>query len=228
MTGALAERPTTQQGITPAYARALFLLTQGHEAKDAATATGVTLGRLVSLARLQGWTIHPANQRTTDPSREDFTPVLAPELQALSETWTGRPRIANDADEQYNASELLAAAADCDHRHVQTALDRARKALDKLHTIHTEVTERIRAAAQLEAAKQAAAEQVAELEQKLAAAREKAKALGTNTIRTTSNDRERDRAIRTWAKARGFDISERGRIPGHLRDRYDAAHHPAA
>ncbi|WP_433513873.1 Lsr2 family DNA-binding protein [Nonomuraea sp. CA-143628] len=231
MTAALAERPTTQQqGVTPAYARALYLLTQGHEAKDAANATGVTLGRLVSLARQQGWTIHPATHRATDPSRDNFTPVLAPELQALSDIWTGRPRIVNDPDEQdklYNASELLAAAADCDDRHVQAALDRARKALDKLHTIHTEVEERRIAAAQREAAKQAAADQVAELEQKLAAAREKAKALGATPKRTVSGDRDHDHTIREWAKAQGLPISERGRIPGTIRDQYDAAH-PAA
>ncbi|MEU6713015.1 histone-like nucleoid-structuring protein Lsr2 [Nonomuraea sp. NPDC046802] len=227
MTAAVAERPTPQQGITPAYARALLLLTQGHQAKDAATATGIQLGRLVSLARQQGWTIHSATQRATDPTRNDMTPVLAPHLQALAGQFTERPRIVNDPDEPdepYDATELLADAADFDDRHVKAALDRARQALDKLHTIYTQADEQRAAAVQRAAAKQAAADRITELEQQLAAAREQAKALGATTKRTTSGDRERDPAIRAWARSQGLPINERGRIPGHIRDQYNAAH----
>ncbi|MFI6637178.1 hypothetical protein ACIBI7_50555 [Nonomuraea fuscirosea] len=227
MTAAVAERPTPQQPITPAYARALLLLTQGHQAKDAAAVTGVALGHLVALARQQGWELHSTTQRATDPTREGFTPVLSPKLQALSDTWTGKLRLVLDEDEQdepYNASELLASAAACDDRHVQAALNRARKAMDKLHTLFTEAEERRIAAAQLAAAKQAAADRVAELKQELAAAEEKAKALGVTPKRTATSDRERDRVISAWAKAQNLDIGDFGRIPGHIRDQYDAAH----
>ncbi|MGA4995919.1 Lsr2 family DNA-binding protein [Nonomuraea bangladeshensis] len=228
MTTAVAERPTQPQGITPAYARALELLTQGHDAKDAATATGVPLGRLVSLARQQGWAIHPTTQRATDASRDDFTPVLPPKLQALSAQFVARPRVVADPDEPdqqpYDATDLLADAADCDDRQVQAALDRARKALDKLHVVYTRVEDEREAAAQREAAKRAAADRVAELEQQLAAARERAKALGATTKRTSSGDRSRDRVIRAWAKSQGLDIGDFGRIPGRIRDQYDAAH----
>ncbi|MEU4231156.1 histone-like nucleoid-structuring protein Lsr2 [Nonomuraea sp. NPDC026600] len=226
MTAAVAEGPTPQQPITPAYARALLLLTQGHQAKDAAAATGVALGHLVALARQQGWEIHSTTQRATDPNRENFTPVLAPDLQALAAQFIGRPRVVEDLDEPaepYNASELLAAAAECDDRQVQAALDRARKAMEKLHTLFTEAEERRIAAAQLEAAKQTAADRVATLKLELAAAEEKAKALGVPK-RTPSGDRERDRAIRAWAKAQNLGIGDFGRIPGHIRDQYDAAH----
>jgi Lsr2 len=31
-------------------------------------------------------------------------------------------------------------------------------------------------------------------------------------------------AVREWARANGFDVSDRGRIPGEVRDAYEAAH----
>lgn len=39
----------------------------------------------------------------------------------------------------------------------------------------------------------------------------------------TSNDRERTRQIREWAKANGIDVSERGRISGEVVEKYEAA-----
>jgi nucleoid-associated protein Lsr2 len=30
--------------------------------------------------------------------------------------------------------------------------------------------------------------------------------------------------IRAWAKENGFDVSERGRVPGNIKDAYDKAH----
>lgn len=35
-------------------------------------------------------------------------------------------------------------------------------------------------------------------------------------------DREKNQAIREWAKASGLEVSERGRIPEHVRDAYRA------
>lgn len=36
-----------------------------------------------------------------------------------------------------------------------------------------------------------------------------------------TNTPERNRAIREWAQARGFQVSDRGRIPQSIVDRYD-------
>jgi hypothetical protein len=56
---------------------------------------------------------------------------------------------------------------------------------------------------------------------------------GTKQARTTAakqaagthrNQRERTRAIRTWASAAGYTVSDRGRIPAHIIDAYDRTH----
>jgi hypothetical protein len=43
----------------------------------------------------------------------------------------------------------------------------------------------------------------------------------------TSADREQTRAIRDWARKNGFDLGDRGRIPGHVVTAFDDAHKPA-
>ncbi|MEV4078719.1 histone-like nucleoid-structuring protein Lsr2 [Nonomuraea fuscirosea] len=220
MTTAVINRPSPQLGITPAYAHALLLLTEGHTPKDAAAATGVPVGRLSDLALEQGWSIHPTTQRVTDRRREKFTPILAPELQALAATWPGV-----DECKPLDAGELLAAAADCDNPKVQTALGSAMKALDRLRTVYTDVEKRRAAAARREAAKQAAAEDVAKLEEQLDVARQRAKALGVSTTRSRSSaERELDNEIRDWAKAHQIPVGERGQISRDVRARYKAAH----
>lgn len=41
---------------------------------------------------------------------------------------------------------------------------------------------------------------------------------------TTASNRERNQAIRTWAKAAGYEVSDRGRIPAGIVAEYDKAH----
>lgn len=41
---------------------------------------------------------------------------------------------------------------------------------------------------------------------------------------STRDERERTRAIRTWARAAGYTVSDRGRIPAHIVDAYDRTH----
>ena len=36
-------------------------------------------------------------------------------------------------------------------------------------------------------------------------------------------DRDRNQAIREWAREQGFEVSERGRIPAHIVEEYDQA-----
>ncbi|TYR18977.1 Lsr2 family protein [Corynebacterium urealyticum] len=40
----------------------------------------------------------------------------------------------------------------------------------------------------------------------------------------STNSPERSRAIREWAQANGLQVSDRGRIPQDIVDKYDAAH----
>lgn len=47
----------------------------------------------------------------------------------------------------------------------------------------------------------------------------------TQREQTTSiSTRERNQAIRTWAKAAGYELSDRGRIPAEVVEAYDKAH----
>src|SRR5437763_10270180 len=39
-----------------------------------------------------------------------------------------------------------------------------------------------------------------------------------------TSDRERNQAIREWARAQGMNVSERGRIPADVVEAYDKAH----
>jgi nucleoid-associated protein Lsr2 len=51
----------------------------------------------------------------------------------------------------------------------------------------------------------------------------KSKSASPRSSRATSH-RERSADIRTWAKKRGIEINERGRIPASVIEQYDAAH----
>ena len=44
------------------------------------------------------------------------------------------------------------------------------------------------------------------------------------TGRRTTTDRERSADIRAWAKSKGFQVSDRGRIPENVEREYAAAH----
>ena len=41
---------------------------------------------------------------------------------------------------------------------------------------------------------------------------------------TSVSARERNQAIRTWAQAAGYEVSDRGRIPAEIVEAYDKAH----
>lgn len=40
--------------------------------------------------------------------------------------------------------------------------------------------------------------------------------------------REHNTAVREWAKQHGYELSDRGRIPGHVAEAFDKAHQGAA
>ena len=46
----------------------------------------------------------------------------------------------------------------------------------------------------------------------------------TRREQTTASNRERNQAIRTWAHAAGYEVSDRGRIPAEIVDAYDKTH----
>lgn len=44
------------------------------------------------------------------------------------------------------------------------------------------------------------------------------------TSRRTASTRQHSASVRDWAKAQGFVVSDRGRIPADVERKYDAAH----
>jgi Lsr2 len=44
------------------------------------------------------------------------------------------------------------------------------------------------------------------------------------SVARSTTDREQTRAIRTWARENGHDLSDRGRIPGHIVEAFETAH----
>ncbi|MET8006213.1 Lsr2 family DNA-binding protein [Nonomuraea glycinis] len=225
MTAAIAERPA-QQGMTPDIAHALLLLAQGHTSRDAAAITSVPLGRLVGVARRQGWTIHPSTQLAVDPAQPDNKPVLASDIAALAATWQPPKPSIITPDEHADIAELadadlFDAARTCDDRKVQHALQRVEEAITRLRTAYAGVAERAVAEAARAAQQQQAAARVAELEQQLAAARRQVKDLRQSA---KSGPATSDGAIRAWAKSHGIPVSERGRLAEEVRRQYDAAH----
>jgi hypothetical protein len=51
-----------------------------------------------------------------------------------------------------------------------------------------------------------------------------AAARGTAARGSAASDRERNQAIREWARKQGMNVSERGRIPAEVVEAYDKAH----
>lgn len=51
-------------------------------------------------------------------------------------------------------------------------------------------------------------------------------AAGTATVKPprASTSRDQNQAIREWAKANGLEVSDRGRIPAEIVEKYTAAH----
>lgn len=51
-------------------------------------------------------------------------------------------------------------------------------------------------------------------------------AAGSGRKRRSSGDSGGTSAkdVRTWARSVGYDVTERGRVPAHIREAYDAAH----
>ena len=60
------------------------------------------------------------------------------------------------------------------------------------------------------------------------AARKAGRVSGRNTrgakSHTASADREQNQAIRSWAKKKGLKVSERGRIPAEIVEKYHSSH----
>jgi hypothetical protein len=47
---------------------------------------------------------------------------------------------------------------------------------------------------------------------------------GAKVKSAPATDREQTRAIRNWARKNGFDLSDRGRIPGNVIEAFETAH----
>ncbi|MEV4174022.1 histone-like nucleoid-structuring protein Lsr2 [Nonomuraea sp. NPDC049709] len=221
------------------HARALALLADGTTAQEASSATTVPLGRIVQLARRQGWTIHPATGLAIDPLEDDKKPVLPDDVAAIAATWTDKPRLVPDNSpagepEAGSVDDLLADARNCDDRQVQTALGRADTAIAKLRDIYTLAAERIAAEQQREAVRQAALAEVEQLERQLAEARQRARDAGAKPSRSSGtasapgSATPTDKQIRQWARENGVACNPVGRLNSDVRAAYADAHRAVA
>ncbi|MER5322312.1 Lsr2 family DNA-binding protein [Streptosporangium roseum] len=210
-------------------ARALAVLAKGNTAQDAAAETGLKLATVVQVARRQGWTVHPTTGLAADLSRDDSKPVLPDDIAHLAEECEPKPRIVITLDEN-PVDELLADARRCNDRHVQAALRRAESAIGKLADAYSGVAERIAAEQAREAAKQAALDEVADLERQLVEARRRVKAAGVAPGRVTrrSADGATDAEIRAWAAENGIDCNSRGAVSSKVRRQHGDAHRRVA
>jgi Lsr2 protein len=210
------------------HAKALVLLAKGKTAKEAAEVTGQPLGRIVQLARLQGWTIHPATQLATAPMEDDDQLRLPDDIVAIAASWTdSRPVDAAVADG--SVDELLEDARGCGDRRVQAALGKAETALAKLHEVYEEAAQRIADEQAAEEARSAALAEIADLKARLALAERKATEAGVKLRKTPAHPKSSGAAkVREWARGQDIDVPDRGRIPGPVLEQYEAAHQAVA
>ena len=54
--------------------------------------------------------------------------------------------------------------------------------------------------------------------------KEQKRGIRKQVITTGAVSKEHTQAIRHWAKENGYQVSERGRIPGNIREAFEAAH----
>lgn len=179
------------------HARALALLCDNKTAQEAAEQTGLQLGRVVQLARRQGWTIHHDTAIAIDPHEPDKRPRVPDDVAAVLATAPTVPeppaspavpeakpvREEPPAPAVNSVDRLLAEARACDDRHVQAALQKVDAAITKLSDAYREAADRLAAEREAEAARQTALAEVTELERKLAEARARAKQLGVKLPR---------------------------------------------
>lgn len=213
------------------HARALVLLAEGKTAKEAADATGQPLGRIVQLARRQGWTIHPATQLAMAPMEDDDVLRLPQEVLDIAAAWREEPPAEQDAQAEDLVDELLADARECDDRQVKAALLKTEAAIGKLRQTYEAVAERIAAEEARAAERAAALAEVAELERRLEAARQRAKNAGAKTLRSSARSSTgapagevTDRQVRDWAAEHGIPVNRIGRVSKDVRQQYEQAH----
>lgn len=213
--------PLAHRGLTAAHAHALVLLADGATGKDTAREVGITLGRLVQLARREGWHIHPTTGKAVCSADPDQPLEVAPWVRELAATYTPEPTPEQKAG---SLDRLLAEAADYpDDRKIQHAVKQLNGTADRLRELVGTATERAEAAKKLAAKRAEAANKVAELERQLAAARAHARELKAPVGRSGIS-KEESAKIRAWAKANDHQVAERGRIPETIIDAYNSAH----
>jgi len=209
-------------------AQALALLAEGKTAQEAGAATLLPLGRVVQLARRQGWTIHPSSGLAFDVAQDDHKPVLADDIAAIASRWADRPATVID-DTEDGVDELLANARACDDRQVRAALGKAETAIGRLRELYGSAAERIAEEQAREAERLAALAEIAELERKLAGARQRAKDIGAKPAhRADQQGGASAKEVRAWARERGIDVPDIGRVSRDLRDQYEAAQRAVA
>lgn len=208
--------------MRPEAAHALVLLADGHTIAQAADATTLPVSAVRALVNGQkGWLIDEAG-RVYDPGQrhgrvqlpDGIDPALLKSKRQTRATAAG------------GVDELLAKAGELDDKTVRTLLRKATEHLDRLRARVAEVVAQVEADKQRAADLAAAEREIQELQAKLSQARQRARELGAKPRRAPGKASPTGRSdlaeIREWAKANGYEVAPRGRIPASVIDAYNA------
>lgn len=165
---------------------------------------------------------------TAEGDREQPGPkparVLAPSPEPVDEGDPMPP--ASTVHESVDA--LIDAARQLEDRKVIAALEKAETAIGKLRDLYEETAARIADEKAAEEARAAAVAEVERLRAALAAAEQKAAEAGAKVRTTRSRPAQtggpQTKDVRAWARQHGIDVPDRGRIPGDVMEKYEAAH----
>lgn len=188
------------------------LIADGNRLTQIADLTGLPKGRIVKVARENGWTLNASTDRFAQARPTPLAAVkTAPQTGADAEQGKAGVRPATrDLIDEGKASSVA---------RVRRAAEKAQAALDHLAVVIDETREAEAAKRAAEAEKAAARRKVAELEAQLAAAKAALRGKPAPTAAATGDAK----AIRAWAAANGVECPTRGKVPAAVVEAYRAA-----
>lgn len=215
---------TVQPASPPAGAeRVKQLLAERHTVQQVADSTNWDRGHILAVIRgVRGWLHDPqtdkVNQFRADPQPADERP--APKTETPPTT----RRLGGSVD------ELLAGAAELDDRVVQRELPKALEVIARLRQAVTAATTRIEAEQARAAALRVAQADFEKAQQELEDAKARLKELTAKPKACSPVKRKPEtvpapqatpQQIRDWAKKRGIECPQMGRVPIHIRQQYE-------
>lgn len=228
---------TTIEITQPLKLTILKHLASGKTADVVATIVKLPRDRVVDIASHHGYPdteklawaadilakkIEDSDKDASITERPDLTRTLRTQTAGAATSTPAAPAPSTRPDE---IRILLNTAKAHPSKRIQAAADRVFDQLDRVRALLREDQEKHAEKRAAAAAKAAARAEVERLEAQLAAA--KAKLRGTPATKAAAGaatDGPTAAEVRAWAAANHIDCPATGRVPGTVRDQYDAAH----